>query len=57
MELSKNSLNLIEQLKLTFQGRPVSLAEFENLKYYTKDSFNELKEHEVMYVIIRGNIN
>jgi len=53
MELSDNSLNLIEQLKLTFQGRPISLTEFENLKYYTKNCFNELKEHEIMYVIIQ----
>jgi len=48
MELSNNSLYLLENLKSNFQGRPISLSEIRNLKNYTEISFNELKDNDIM---------
>jgi len=48
MELSNNSLYLLENLKSKFQGRPVSVSEIQSLNNYTEISMNELKEHDIM---------
>ncbi|ORX71058.1 hypothetical protein BCR32DRAFT_330098 [Anaeromyces robustus] len=53
MELSDGSLSLLDNLKSTYHGRPISLAEIQNLKNYTENSLNELKEKDIINIIIK----